>query len=125
MRLVKDISPSTTVRKCQDVMNRDKYTKLMCMTNAEIYEWLREIAHRQTTVGAPPLRVFLTGPVGCGKTCVLKLVMDVHNRYNSAGPYNTFVICASTEKAAVAVGGTTVHSAFKHSHSKTKDIGEG
>nr|XP_037278210.1 ATP-dependent DNA helicase PIF1-like [Rhipicephalus microplus] len=97
----------------------------MRMMNAEQYELLREIIHRQTTLGALPLRVFLTGPAGCGKTFVLKLVMDVYNRYNdNAGPYNAFVICASTGKAAVAVGGTTVHSAFKLTRNK-KDLGLG
>ncbi|KAH6943385.1 hypothetical protein HPB50_020882 [Hyalomma asiaticum] len=42
---------------------------------------------------------------------------------NGAGPDNAFVICASTGKAAVAVGGTTVHSAFKFSRSKAMDAG--
>lgn len=89
-------------------MDRDEYTKLMRMTNAEQYELLQEIVQRQTTIGAPPLRVFLTG---CGKMFVLKLSMNVYNHYNdSAGPYNAFVICASTGMVAVAVGGTTVHS---------------
>ncbi|KAH7951783.1 hypothetical protein HPB52_012944 [Rhipicephalus sanguineus] len=106
-------------------MDREEYAKLMRMTNAEQYELLREIVHRQTTLGAPPLRVFLTGPAGCGKMFVLKLVMDVYNRYNdNAGPYNAFVICVSTGKAAVAVGGTTVHSAFKLTRNK-KDLGLG
>nr|XP_037273302.1 ATP-dependent DNA helicase PIF1-like [Rhipicephalus microplus] len=125
MRAVKDTSPCAAVRKRQDVMDREEYTRLMRMTNAEQYELLREIIHRQTTLGALPLRVFLTGPAGCGKTFVLKLVMDVYNRYNdNAGPYNAFVICASTGKAAVAVGGTTVHSAFKLTRNK-KDLGLG
>nr|XP_037275732.1 ATP-dependent DNA helicase PIF1-like [Rhipicephalus microplus] len=125
MRAVKDTSPCAAVRKRQDVMDREEYTRLMRMTNAEQCELLREIIHRQTTLGALPLRVFLTGPAGCGKTFVLKLVMDVYNRYNdNAGPYNAFVICASTGKAAVAVGGTTVHSAFKLTRNK-KDLGLG
>ncbi|KAH6932680.1 hypothetical protein HPB50_008705 [Hyalomma asiaticum] len=51
----------------------------MGMMNAEQYEVLREIIHRQATTfgAAPPLHVLLTGPAGCGKTFVLRLVMDV------------------------------------------------
>lgn len=60
------------------------------------------------------MRVFLTGPACCGKTFVLKLVMVVYNCYNGdARLYNSYVVCASTGKAAVTVGGTTVHAAFK------------
>ncbi|KAH6942803.1 hypothetical protein HPB50_010745 [Hyalomma asiaticum] len=97
----------------------------MRMTNAEQYELLREIIHRQTTTfgATPTLRIFLTGPARCGKTFVLRLVMDVYNRYNDSGPHNAFVICASTGKAAAAVGGTSVHSAFKLSRSKAGDAG--
>ncbi|KAH6932500.1 hypothetical protein HPB50_006445 [Hyalomma asiaticum] len=95
----------------------------MRMTNAEQYELLREIIHRQTTAfGATrPLHVSLTGPAGCGKTFVLRLVMDVYNRYNDVGLHNAFVICASTGKAAVAEGGTTMHSAFKLLHSNARN----
>ncbi|KAH9359547.1 hypothetical protein HPB48_006091 [Haemaphysalis longicornis] len=42
--------------------------------------------------------------------------MDLYNQYSNTGnntAYNAFVICTSTGKAAVVVGGTTVHAAFK------------
>lgn len=81
---------------------------------------LREIIHRKRTVGGPPFPVLFTGPLGCGKTFVLRKAMDTYNRYNDSKPYNAFVICASTFKAAVAVGGTTVHSVFKHSRKSKK-----
>ncbi|KAH7944220.1 hypothetical protein HPB52_017424 [Rhipicephalus sanguineus] len=58
---------------------------------------------KETSIGAPPIRVFFTGPAGCGKTLVLRLAMDMYNRYNDSNPYNEFVICASTGKAAVAI----------------------
>ncbi|KAH9366882.1 hypothetical protein HPB48_019938 [Haemaphysalis longicornis] len=54
---------------------------------------------------APLLRVSFTGPAGCGKAFVLRLVMHLYNRYRNTGnnpAYNAFVICASTGKAAVA-----------------------
>ncbi|KAH9372830.1 hypothetical protein HPB48_022534 [Haemaphysalis longicornis] len=92
------------------------------MTNAEQHELLREIIYRQTTVSALPLRVFFTGPTCCGKTFVLRLAMDLYNRYSNPGnntAFNAFVIYASTGKPAVPVGGTTVHAAFKLSRKTT------
>lgn len=80
VRLAKETSPCAAVRKRQDVMGREEYLNFMRMTNPEQYELLREIVHRQTTPGSPPLRVFLTGPADCCKTFVLKLLMDVYNR---------------------------------------------
>lgn len=73
-------------------------------------------------VGAPPLRVFLTGSAGCGKTFVLRLAMDIYNRYNDSGPYNAFLICASTGKAAVAVGGTTAHCVQTLAQMQTRGV---
>ncbi|KAH9383986.1 hypothetical protein HPB48_025963 [Haemaphysalis longicornis] len=77
------------------------------MTNAEPHEFLRKIIHRQTTPSALPLRVFFTGPAGCRKKFLLRLAMDLYNRYSNTGnttAYNAFVICASIEKVVVAVG---------------------
>ncbi|KAH9361965.1 hypothetical protein HPB48_003626 [Haemaphysalis longicornis] len=68
VRLIKHASPCAAVRKRQDTMDRDDYYNWMRMTNSEQHELLREIIHRQTTPSAPPLRVFFTGPAGCGKT---------------------------------------------------------
>lgn len=115
---MKQTSPCAAVLKHQDIIDRDEYYNMMRMTNAEQHELLRDIIHRQTTpAAASPLRVFFTGPAGCGKTFVFRLAMDTYNRYgnsnNNESAYNAFVICASTGKAAVAVGRTTVHVAFK------------
>ncbi|KAH6925522.1 hypothetical protein HPB50_006525 [Hyalomma asiaticum] len=98
-----------------DVMSAEEYREMLRLTNPEQYEILREIVDRVTTPDSPPLRVFFTGPAGCGKTFVLRLAMDLYNRYAKLGDdgYNAYVVCASTGKAAVAVGGTTVHAAFK------------
>ncbi|KAH9382594.1 hypothetical protein HPB48_015743 [Haemaphysalis longicornis] len=67
VRLIKHASPCAAVRKRQDIMDRDEYHNLMRMTNAEQYEILREIIHRQTTPSAPPLRVSFTEPAGCAR----------------------------------------------------------
>ncbi|KAH9366180.1 hypothetical protein HPB48_004122 [Haemaphysalis longicornis] len=129
VRLIKHASLCAAVHKRQDITDREEYYNFMRMTNAEQHELLRETIHRQTTPSAPPLRVFFTGPAGRGKTFVLRLAMDLYNRHSNTGnntAYNAFVICASTGKAAVAVGGTTVHAAFKLSRKTTgpnKDAG--
>ncbi|XP_077537575.1 uncharacterized protein LOC144149774 [Haemaphysalis longicornis] len=122
-KVLAEQSACAAVRKRDDIMDTEKFYDLMRLTNSEQHEFLRELIHRQTTPGAEPLRAFFTGPAGCGKTFILKLAMDIYNRFNPDPPYNSFVICASTEKAAVAVGGTTMHSAFKLSRSRTNDGG--
>ncbi|CAF4942161.1 unnamed protein product [Pieris macdunnoughi] len=56
---------------------------------------------------------------GCGKTFVIKLIMEIYNRYNeNDGCCNSYIACASTGKAAVAIDGTTVHTALKISLSR-------
>ncbi|XP_077557686.1 uncharacterized protein LOC144172967 [Haemaphysalis longicornis] len=111
------------VRKREDIMDTEKFNDLMRLTNSEQHEFLRELIHLQTTPGAEPLRAFFTGPAGCGKTFILKLAMDIYNLFNPDPPYNSYVICASTGKAAIAVGGTTMLSAFKLSRRRTNDGG--
>ncbi|KAH9372892.1 hypothetical protein HPB48_000367 [Haemaphysalis longicornis] len=98
------------------------------MTNAEQHKLVRDIIHQQTTPSAPPLGVFFTGPAVCGQTFVFRLAMDLFTT-GTATPantaYNAFVICASTGKAAVAVGGTTVHAAFTLSRKTTSPNKDG
>ncbi|KAH7945032.1 hypothetical protein HPB49_004968 [Dermacentor silvarum] len=81
---------------------------------------LREIMHRATTPGSKPLWEWhtLPGPAGCGKTYVLRLIMDIYNRYyndsaDASCSYNAYVVCAGTGKVAVALGGMTVNAVFK------------
>ncbi|XP_077548044.1 ATP-dependent DNA helicase PIF1-like [Haemaphysalis longicornis] len=111
------------MRKREDIMDTEKFCDLMRLTNSEQHQFLRELIHRQTTLEAEPLRAFFTGHAGCGKTFILKLAIDIYSRFNPDPPYIFYVICASTGKAAVAVGGTTMHSAFKLSPSRTNDGG--
>ncbi|KAH7949201.1 hypothetical protein HPB49_006290 [Dermacentor silvarum] len=90
LRLVKEIvTPCAAVRKRKGILDREAYESMMRMTNPEQYELLREIPHRQTTptgCSSSPLRVFLTGPAGCGKTFVLKLAMDAYSRRRRLQP---------------------------------------
>lgn len=100
----------------QDGMSRDQYLETIRKTNEEQYEVVREVLHRLTSLDSPPLQIFFTGVAGCGKTFVLHLIMDVYNRHcNRAGSdnINAYVACTTTGKAAVALGGVTVHAAFK------------
>ncbi|XP_037558151.1 uncharacterized protein LOC119435325 [Dermacentor silvarum] len=100
----------------QDVMTGDAYREMMRLANKEQLEVVREVIHRLTTPTSDPLRIFLTGVAGCGKTFVLRLIMDAYNRYTNTAStctHNAYVACATTGKAAVAIGGLTVHAAFK------------
>ncbi|XP_037523559.1 uncharacterized protein LOC119400570 [Rhipicephalus sanguineus] len=100
----------------QDVMTGDAYREMMRLTNKEQFEVIREVIHRLTCPASDPLRIFLTGVAGCGKTFVLRLIMDAYNRYTNTAStctHNAYVSCATTGKAAVAIGGLTVHAAFK------------
>ncbi|EEC15019.1 hypothetical protein IscW_ISCW011380 [Ixodes scapularis] len=114
----KEGTPCAAVRKRDDIFDTDEFYVFMRRTNAEQHKLLREAIHRSTTPGSKQLWVFLTDPAGCGKTYVLRLIMDMYNRYyndsaDACRSYNAYVVCASTGKAAVALGGTTVHAAFK------------
>lgn len=49
-----------------------------------------------------------------GKTFVIKLIMEIYNRFTDNDGYcNAYITCALTGKAAVAIDGTTVHTALK------------
>ncbi|KAH9378546.1 hypothetical protein HPB48_010493 [Haemaphysalis longicornis] len=124
VRLIKHVSPPADVRKRQGIMNRDEYYNCMRMTNAGQHKLLYKIIQRETTPSASPLWVFFTGPAGCGKTFVLLLAVNLYNRYSNTGnntAYNAFVTCASTEKAAVAVRGTTVQAASSTSSARAPE----
>ncbi|KAG0426705.1 hypothetical protein HPB47_026211 [Ixodes persulcatus] len=58
---------------------------MMRMTNAEQHEIFREVIRRITTPGSKPIRVFFTGPVRYRKTFVLRLIINLYNRYFNTG----------------------------------------
>ncbi|KAH9379655.1 hypothetical protein HPB48_011677 [Haemaphysalis longicornis] len=113
VRLIKQASPCSAVRKRQDIMDRDEYYNLVRMMNAEQHELLRDIIDEQTTPSAPPLRVIFTGLAGCDGP------LQEVRQHRQQHRYNAFFICASTGKAAVAVGGTTMRTSFKLSRKTT------
>lgn len=57
---------------------------------------------------------FFTGPGGSGKTFVIKLIIEIYNRFTDNGGYcNAYITYTSTGKAAVAIDGTRVRTALK------------
>ncbi|CAG5000102.1 unnamed protein product [Parnassius apollo] len=108
----------SVVKKRSNVMPKQQYCELLRTTNAEQREVVLEAIHRLHGCGdelLQALQIFFTGPAGCGKTYTLKALMETYNRYtqNHNSLNNAYVACASTGKAAVPLGGTTVHSAFR------------
>lgn len=56
----------------------------------------------------------MTGPAGCGKTYVIHLLKEIYNQFFHTQRFcNAFLTCAPTGKAAVAINGTTIHTALK------------
>lgn len=100
-------------------MNLDQFCELMRNANEKQKDLLLHVIHHILSADKSPLQIFFTGPAGCGKTFVIKLIMEIYNRFSdNDGFCNAFITCASTGKAAVAIDGTTVHTALKISLSK-------
>lgn len=122
IKLVQMSSLSSIIRKRENVMSSDEYCEAMRMTNKEQRELILEAIHRMHVEdNTEPLQIFFTGPAGCGKTFTIKLLMETYNRFtqNHNSVYNSYIACASTGKAATAIDGTTVHSAFRISLSRS------
>jgi len=105
---------SSVVRRQENVMSHEKFCEMARKTNVRQRDLILEALHRLIDVG-PALQIFLTGPAVCGKTFVMKLIMEIVNRFSQKHDctYNAYVSCVSTGMAAAALGGTTDHSAFR------------
>ncbi|XP_058456546.1 uncharacterized protein LOC131433943 [Malaya genurostris] len=108
---------SAVIKKRTNVMSKQDYCAMVRATNVDqrkLILHLIDILHAFDGMNTP-LQIFFTGPAGCGKTFTLKILMETYNRFSQAHNLlkNAYVACASTGKAAVAIGGTTVHSAFR------------
>ena len=110
----------SAVRQRSNVMSKQEYCRMMRSANDGQRELLLEAIHRLHMPDSDPIQIFFTGPAGSGKTYVLKLLMETYNRYTQQhnSLRNAYVACASTGKAAVNLGGVTVHSAFKITQSR-------
>lgn len=120
----------SVVKKRSNVMPKQQFSELIRTTNPEQCVLIHEVIHRLHDCGdevVVTLQVFFTGPAGCGKTFSVKCLRETYNRYtqehNSLN--SVYVTCASTGKAAVPIGGTTVRrrrlsvSSHKFSSDKT------
>ncbi|XP_055623676.1 uncharacterized protein LOC129767083 [Toxorhynchites rutilus septentrionalis] len=105
------------IRQRTNVMSKQDYCAMMRTTNEEqrnLILHVIDVLHSYSE-NNKSLQIFFTGPAGCGKTFTLRILMETINRYcqTHISQKNAYVACASTGKAAVAIGGTTVHSAFR------------
>ncbi|CAK9832801.1 ATP-dependent DNA helicase pfh1, partial [Anthophora retusa] len=110
------------VRKRENVMTSEEFCIAMRAANGLQRKLLMEVIYRLYTSNSKPLHIcFLTGPAGCGKTWLVKLMMEIFNRFSQEHNvmHNAFIATASTGMAAAAINGSTVHSIFKISNSAT------
>lgn len=106
-------------KRRENIMNNDSFCELMRSANEKHKDLLLHVIHHILSAEKSLLQIFFTGPAGCGKSFVINLIMEIYNRFsNNDGFCNSYVTCASTGKAAVAINRTTVHTALKISLSK-------
>lgn len=103
------------VAKLRDnLIPREEYYSLMRSANQGQKRLLLHTIQRLLTDQMGPLQFFFTGAAGCGKTWEIKMLQQTYNRFCvTEGLHNSFITCASTGKAAVAIDGITVHTALK------------
>ncbi|GFY17669.1 ATP-dependent DNA helicase [Trichonephila clavipes] len=66
-----------------------------------------------------PFQIFFTASAGCGKTFVITFLMEIYNHYtDNEGYCHACITGASAGKAAAAISGTPVHTAYKISLSR-------
>ncbi|XP_058811059.1 uncharacterized protein LOC131675952 [Topomyia yanbarensis] len=111
------IGSLSAVKQRTNVMSKQEFCAMVRTTSAEQRDLVLEVIDRLHAFdgSSKPLQIFFTGPAGCGKTFTLRILMETYNRFSQAhnSQENAYVACASTGKAAVAINGTTVHSAFR------------
>ncbi len=97
-----------------NLMDNHEFWQLMRSTNEKQKSLLMHVIAHLLGEKNNPLQVFFTGPAGCGKTFTIKLLMEIYNRFSDTDRFcNAYIQCASTGKVAVAIDGTTVHTALK------------
>ncbi|XP_055632950.1 uncharacterized protein LOC129773377 [Toxorhynchites rutilus septentrionalis] len=108
---------AAVVKQRSHLMSKQDYCAMVRATNPEQRDLILQLIHSLYNFDGDekPMQIFFTGPAGCGKTFTLRILMETVNRFSQTqnSQNNAYVACASTGKAAVAIGGTTVHSAFR------------
>ncbi|XP_078586291.1 uncharacterized protein LOC144868192 [Branchiostoma floridae x Branchiostoma japonicum] len=114
---------NNTLQHCA-LLTDEKYQQLlnnMTPDQAEVFEIIKDFTKRmhayemgQNEAKPTPLRIFLSGPGGSGKTHILKIIREYVTRAFPTDSYKpAIMICATTGVAAFAVGGETLHKALK------------
>ena len=83
-------SSISAVKRRENVSTKEAYFALMRITKPDQREMVLEVIHRHHLQERDPIQVFLTGAAGCGKTFLLKILMETYNRYL----YSTARLCA-------------------------------
>jgi len=103
----------------KNIMETPQFHELIRSANADQKILLMHIISHLQNKNQQPFQIFFTGPAGSGKTFVIKLIMEIYNRFTDNDGYcNSYIACASTGKAAVAIDCTTVHTVLKITISK-------
>lgn len=69
-------------KKRDNVMDKEDFNRLMRSTNyRQKGLLLHVISHILNADTEEPLQIFLTGPVGCGKTFMINLLKEMYNRF--------------------------------------------
>lgn len=70
---------------------------------------------------AEPLRLYLGGDAGYGKTYTVNLIKETYNMFSfTDGQYDAYIACGSTGESAVAIGRKTLHSTFSLQNGQKK-----
>lgn len=91
-------------------MPNAEFFELMRMANDKQQELLLYVISNLLCSNSDPFQIFFTGPAGCSKTFVIKLLIEIYNRFTDNDGYCNSYIAG---KAAVTIDRTTVHTALK------------
>lgn len=101
------------IARKKNVMDNTVFYELMQRANTRQISLLNHMINHLHTPNRPPMQVFLTGPAGSGKSYTVLMVKEIYNRFtDNCGTLNAYIVAASTGKAAVAIDGTTIHTAL-------------
>lgn len=64
-------------KRKENLMPHTQFYELMKMANHKQKELLMHVIHNLQLENSSPLQIFFTGPAGCGKTFVIRLLMEI------------------------------------------------
>ncbi|KAJ8049533.1 ATP-dependent DNA helicase pfh1 [Holothuria leucospilota] len=110
-------SSNTEIQDFAPRIPDNEYLALLTILNQKQSEFYLHVMQTITSM-EEPLRVFLTGGAGVGKSVVVKVLYQSLYRYlnstEGTDPEDCKIImCAPTGKAAFNINGQTIHSAFQ------------